>query len=76
MSKVKKYYYHHPGMSYAVNFWGKNEKEIREQVLNWLGRKRLPNGYCIWEAGNDEALANNINDMAAAYHEAGMPLDI
>jgi hypothetical protein len=48
---LKTYYFHWPSLGYARNWYeAHNKQEAREQIREEYGFKRLPNGFCIWEA--------------------------
>lgn len=51
MNKI--FWFHYPGMGYAANWYtASSKKEARQQIREWLGLKRLPNGFAIWEKTN------------------------
>lgn len=46
---MKRYFFKTPGMVYAGNVYGKNEREAREAARKSLGVSRLPRGTEFWE---------------------------
>lgn len=46
---MKRYYFHCPGMVYAGNVYGRNEREARAAARKSLGLPRLPRGSAVWE---------------------------
>lgn len=45
---MKRYFIHWPGLVYAANFYGHNEREAREAARKSLGVNRLPIGTAVW----------------------------
>jgi hypothetical protein len=39
-----------PGNFYPHDFYGKNERDVRQQVRSWLNVNRLPRGTEIWRS--------------------------
>lgn len=46
---MKKYCVICPGWIYSGTFYGKNERQCRENVRKWIGCNKLPKGTKIWE---------------------------
>lgn len=45
----KTFFFHYPGMVYASNWYeAKTIKEAKKQIREYLGLKKLPNGFAIW----------------------------
>ena len=51
MKKV--FWYHYPGMVYASNWYEASTiAEAKKQIREYLGLKKLPNGFAIWTNNN------------------------
>lgn len=49
MKRTKVFAWHYPGMVYASNWYDcYTMKEARAQIREYMGVKRLPNGFAIW----------------------------
>ena len=46
---MNRYYWHYPGMIYAGNWDAGNIKQAKKEIREYLGLKRLPNGFAIWK---------------------------
>lgn len=46
---LKRFFFHCPGMAYAGNVYGKDEREARAQARASLKVERLPAGTAVWE---------------------------
>jgi hypothetical protein len=50
MKKIKVFTYHYPGMVYATHWYEAcSIPEAKKQIREYLGLKKLPNGFAIWE---------------------------
>lgn len=47
---MKTFWWHYPGMVYAANWYtARSISEAKKQIREYLGLKKLPNGFAIWE---------------------------
>lgn len=47
---MKTFWWHYPGMVYAENWYTAcSITEAKKQIREYLGFKKLPNGFAIWE---------------------------
>jgi hypothetical protein len=75
MNRKREFYVKFSGSFYPEEWEGRNPREIRANVREYYGFKRLPNGTEVWpvdQRGRDYILGNN-RRMA---REIGQPLDI
>lgn len=45
---MKRYFLHFPGMTYAANFYGHDEREARAAARKSFCVSRLPRGTVVW----------------------------
>ena len=49
MKRTKVFAWHYPGMGYCANWYDYcNINEAKKQIREYMGVKKLPNGFAIW----------------------------
>lgn len=49
MNYQQQFSFHYPGMVYSAHWFAKDITQAKKEIREYLGVKRLPNGFCIWK---------------------------
>ena len=65
------------GDFYAADFYGHSKAEVRQDVLKYLRKTRLPRGTEIYETSPQSVriVSDSMRSMANDYHKAGQICD-